>query len=138
MGGQAKIILRKYTLKNNEGTTRSGIQIIGWDPVAAGIRSWTFDSDSGFGSEQWTKDGKNWVLEATGVTRDGAQTAATNILSPIDHDHFTWQSVRRSLDQVRLNDTALDHGNSGKNQEMTPRFWECDLRCSTSSERKTI
>jgi uncharacterized protein (TIGR02246 family) len=100
-------ILRKYTLKNADGTAKSGVQIIGWDPLAGGIRSWIFDSDGGFGSERWTKEGKKWFLEASAVTRDGAQAAATNILTPLDHDHFNWQSVRRALNQARLPDTPL-------------------------------
>jgi uncharacterized protein (TIGR02246 family) len=100
-------ILRKYSLKEADGNVKTGMQVIGWDPVAGGVRSWVFDSDGGFGSESWTKDGKKWVLEATGVTRDGAQIMATNILTPVDHDNFTWQSVRRSLNDVRLPDTEI-------------------------------
>jgi uncharacterized protein (TIGR02246 family) len=100
-------LLRKYVLKDADGSAKTGIQIIGWDPNAGAIRSWIFDSDGGFGSEQWTREGKHWVLEATGVTRDGAETTATNILTPLDHDSFTWQSVQRDVDRVRLPDTAL-------------------------------
>jgi uncharacterized protein (TIGR02246 family) len=100
-------LLRKYVLKDGDGATKTGIQIVGWDPVAGAIRSWIFDSDGGFGSERWTKDGKRWILEATGVTRDGAEFTATNILTPIDHDNFDWQSVKRGLNQVRLPDTAI-------------------------------
>ncbi len=100
-------LIRKYTLKDADGTTRTGTQIIGWDPVQGGIRSWVFDSDGGFGSEQWIREGKRWVLEATAVTRDGAQTNATNFLTSIDHDNFTWQSVDRGINQIRLPDTAI-------------------------------
>jgi uncharacterized protein (TIGR02246 family) len=100
-------LLRKYAFKSTDGTTKTGIQIIGWNPVAGMIRSWIFDSDGGFGSERWTRDGKRWILEATGITRDGAQFIGTNILTPIDHDNFNWQSVSRSLNQVRVPDTAI-------------------------------
>jgi uncharacterized protein (TIGR02246 family) len=100
-------LTRRYTAKGADGTVRTGMQIIGWDPVLGGVRSWVFDSDGGFGSERWVKDGKRWVLEASGVTRDGGQVAATNIVARQDADSFTWQSVQRSLNQVRLPDTAV-------------------------------
>jgi hypothetical protein len=100
-------LTRKYELKEADGAVRTGIQIIGWDPLVGAIRSWVFDSDGGFGDEQWTRDGKRWVLEANAVTRDGAEAVATNVLTRLDHDRFTWQSVRRELNDVRLPDTAL-------------------------------
>jgi uncharacterized protein (TIGR02246 family) len=105
--GKRNFLLRRYVFKDNDSAARTGIQIIGWDPVAGAIRSWIFDSDGGFGSERWTKDGKRWVLEASGVARDGAEITATNIVTPIDHDNFNWQSVKRGLNQVRLPDTAI-------------------------------
>ncbi len=99
-------LVRSFTVKNGAGTLSSGKQIIGWDPTAGRVRSWSFDSDGGFGSEFWAKDGKRWVLEARGVHRDGGQSVATNVVTPVDHDTFTWQSVGRRLDDVRLPDTA--------------------------------
>jgi uncharacterized protein (TIGR02246 family) len=100
-------LLRKYTLKEADGETRTGVQVIGWDPVEGGIRAWVFDSDGGFGSELWDRDGKRWVLEANGVTREGVPFAATNIVTRLDADSFHWQSVERSMGQARLPDTAL-------------------------------
>ena len=100
-------LTRKYTLTSADGATKTGLQIVGWDPVAGKIRSWVFDSDGGFGSEWWTRDGKRWVLEATAITRDGAEAVAVNVLTQLDHDNFHWQSVRRALNEVRLPDTAL-------------------------------
>jgi uncharacterized protein (TIGR02246 family) len=99
-------LTRRYSRKGADGATTTGIQIICWDPVGGEIRSWVFDGEGGFGSERWTRDGPRWVLEATGVTRDGAQTTSTNVVTRLDQDHFTWQSVRRTLNQVRLPDTA--------------------------------
>jgi uncharacterized protein (TIGR02246 family) len=99
-------LLRKYVLKDAEGVAKTGMQIIGWDPVDETFRSWIFDSDGGFASEVWIKDGKSWLLEATGVTRDGAEVNATNVITPIDHDNFRWQSVRRTMNDVALPDTA--------------------------------
>ena len=102
--GKRNFLTRSFNVKNAEGAISNGLQIIAWDPVVGGIRSWVFDSDGGIGAERWTRDGKRWVMEATGATRDGAQTSAVNILTPLDHDSFTWQSIRRSVNQVRLDD----------------------------------
>ena len=41
----------------------------------------------------------------TGVFRDGSESTAVNIVTPIDANSFTWQSVKRTLDGVRLPDT---------------------------------
>jgi uncharacterized protein (TIGR02246 family) len=105
--GKRNFMTRKYTLTTGGKVTKTGVQVIGWDPQAGEIRSWVFDSDGGFGSERWAKDGARWLLEATAVTRSGASAAATNVLTCLDHDTFTWQSVERSLDQVRLPDTGI-------------------------------
>jgi hypothetical protein len=43
-------LLRKYILKNADGPIKTGMQIIGWDPVEGEIHSWVIDSDAGFGS----------------------------------------------------------------------------------------
>jgi uncharacterized protein (TIGR02246 family) len=99
-------LTRKYVLTAADGTVKTGLQIIGWDPQASRIRSWVFDSDGGFGSELWSKDGKRWVLEATAVTREGGEAVATNVLTRIDHDSFQWQSIERTLNEVRVPDTA--------------------------------
>src|SRR5262249_58664415 len=58
-------LLRRYTLRGAVGAVETGIQVIGWDPAAGEIRSWVLDSDGGFGSERWTRDGNRWILEAT-------------------------------------------------------------------------
>lgn len=100
-------LTRRYSLKESDGNTRTGLQVIGWDPVLGGVRSWVFDSDGSFATETWTRDGSRWVVEADGVTRDGAEAVSTNIVTPIDHDSFTWQSVRRSVNEVGLPDTPV-------------------------------
>ena len=45
------------------------------------------------------------MLDATGVFRDGSDTTAVNMITPIDANNFTWQSVKRTLDGVSLPDT---------------------------------
>jgi uncharacterized protein (TIGR02246 family) len=94
-----------YTVAKDDKTTLDGGQIIGWNPKTARIVSLHFDANGGFGNDTWIKDGSKWVLEASGVFRDGSESKAVNVLTPIDADSFTWQSVKRTLDGVRLPDT---------------------------------
>jgi hypothetical protein len=65
-----------------------------------------FDSEGGFGTDVWTLDGKHWAIEANGVHRDGSTTEATNILTPVDANTYTWQSTHRTVDEVSVPDTA--------------------------------
>ena len=41
-------------------TDSSGIQIIGWDPAAKAIRSWTFDSKGTFAEATWQQKNGRW------------------------------------------------------------------------------
>ena len=81
-------------------------ETIGKDPRTGGLRSWLFGSDGGFGEATWSRDGKRWLLEASGVTSDGDEMTATNILTPIDKDSFSWQSIDRTRDGEDLPNVA--------------------------------
>src|SRR6185295_4884509 len=74
----------------------SGMQIVGWDPIAKQIRSWVFDSDGGFSEGKWTQKGDRWLIKQTGTTPDGDKTSAVNIIKRVDDNSFTWQSVERT------------------------------------------
>ena len=100
-GANKKSIRCKITIT---GTNRnvSATQVLLKDPRTGQLRSWTFDDDGGFGDADWTRDGKRWVIAATGVQADGGELTATNILSPVDKDTFTWQSTERTLDGEKM------------------------------------
>jgi uncharacterized protein (TIGR02246 family) len=102
---QRNFIRNTYTVTKDGQATLTGGQIVGWNPKLGRIVSWHFDAQGGFGDDVWAKDGSKWVIEAHGVFRDGSETASVNVLTPIDANSFTWQSVRRTLDGVRLPDT---------------------------------
>jgi uncharacterized protein (TIGR02246 family) len=86
-----------YAAKDKGETAASGVQIIGRDPVGGQVTSWSFDSTGGCGQGQWRIMKKGVVVHARGALSDGAPTSATNILSKIDADSFTWQSVNRRV-----------------------------------------
>jgi uncharacterized protein (TIGR02246 family) len=92
-------IRARFTIKNKEkDVSLSGTQLIGKDPRTGLLHSWLFESDGGFSEAVWNWDGKQWRLDAAGVEADGDETTATNLLTPVDKDSFTWQSIDRTLD----------------------------------------
>ena len=102
---ERNFIKSSFTVTEGDKTTLNGGQIIGWNPKRGRIVSLHFDAQGGFGNDVWIKDGSKWVIEASGVFRNGSESTAVNILTPIDANSFTWQSVKRTLDGVRLPDT---------------------------------
>ena len=60
-------------------------------PLGQTIRSWVFDSEGGFGEGIWTREGNQWIVKKTGVTRDGKVASATNIITRVSKDRMTWQ-----------------------------------------------
>jgi uncharacterized protein (TIGR02246 family) len=102
---QKNFIKSTYTVTKDGQSTLTGAQVIGWNPKLGRIVSWHFDAQGGFGDDVWTKDGSKWVIDGTGVFRDGSESAAVNVLTPIDAKSFTWQSKKRTLDGVSLPDT---------------------------------
>ena len=93
-----------YTTMSAGKPTLTGAQIIGWNPRLGRIVAWHFDVEGGFGNDVWRSEGSKWLIEATGVFRDGSESSAVNTISPIDANSFTWQSTGRTLDHVSLPD----------------------------------
>jgi uncharacterized protein (TIGR02246 family) len=87
-----------YTHKEDGKVVSSGTQMIGWDANTATIRSWNFTADGGFGESVWSRDNETWVLDSSGSLAGGGTTTATNLLTHIDDDTYTWQSVSRTVD----------------------------------------
>jgi uncharacterized protein (TIGR02246 family) len=101
---QHNFIKNTYSLMMDGKESVSGAQIVGWNPRLGKIVAWHFDAQGGFGNDVWTKDGSKWVIKASGTLRDGSESSAVNIVTPIDANSFTWQSTKRTLDGVRLPD----------------------------------
>ncbi len=103
---QRNFIKNSYLISTDGKQALSGAQLIGWNPRLGKIVAWHFDANGGFGDDVWTKSGSKWVIEAKGIFRDGSGSSAVNIITPIDANSFTWQSVRRTLDGVSLPDVG--------------------------------
>jgi uncharacterized protein (TIGR02246 family) len=74
----------------------SGMQIIGWDPAAKAIRSWTFDSNGTFAEATWEHRGGRWFIRNRGTLPDGRAATMINVMKPVDESSFTWQTIERT------------------------------------------
>jgi uncharacterized protein (TIGR02246 family) len=89
-------ITRSFTVAVQGQVGMSGMQIVGWDPAAKAIRSWTFDADGSFAEATWTHKGDRWFIQNKGVLPDGRKASMVNIIKPVDQNSFTWQTVERT------------------------------------------
>jgi uncharacterized protein (TIGR02246 family) len=102
-----KVFIRgKYTVKEGPKVVESGTQMIGKDNFAGAIHSWVFSSDGGFGDGLWTREGKKWFVDVSGVAADGRNLTATAIYHHLDANAYTWQSVDQAVDGVPIPDTV--------------------------------
>lgn len=93
---------RSFAIVVGDQVNKSGMQIVGWDPIAKQIRSWVFDSDGGYSEGKWTHKGDKWLIQQTGTLADGGKSSVLNILKKVDDDSYTWQSVNRAVDGEML------------------------------------
>lgn len=90
-------IVSRFTMAVYGLEAMEGIQIIGWDPVQQKIQSWVFDSDGGFGSGVWTKNGDNWQVAMNYTLSDGQKATGTNVYKKIDDTHYSFSSINRQV-----------------------------------------
>lgn len=91
-------ITRSFSVSIRDRIELEGTQVIGWDPSAGQIRSWMFDSEGGFGEALWTKKGDRWIIKASRTLSGGEKASSVNILTHLDRNAFTWQSIGREID----------------------------------------
>ena len=83
------------------------VQRIGWDPVEAAVRSWTFDPDGGFSEGFWMPTDDGWSIRSEATMPDGATGLATVTLRVRDADHFVVESTDRVVAGVAEPDFTL-------------------------------
>jgi uncharacterized protein (TIGR02246 family) len=96
---------RSYTVTHADGTTASGVQLIGWNPQGRHVQSWNFSADGGHAVGVWTPREGGWSAEIRGTTGDGTPTTAVNLLTKLDDNAYVWQSVQRTAEGQSLPDT---------------------------------
>jgi len=92
-----KFLKRSFQLKVDGKVSLEGDQIVGFDPNANRIRSWTFDSEGGIGEGVWIQDGNRWLVKSSFLLADGSRASSLNVYTYIDDDTFRWQSTNREI-----------------------------------------
>jgi hypothetical protein len=92
-----QFLSRNFKVNVGGETTLQGTQTIGWDPIRQQIRSWTFDSEGGFGEGWWIPDGDRWLVKASFVLATGERASALNVFTKVDQNSFRWQSIDREV-----------------------------------------
>ncbi len=89
-------LTRTFKIVVDGKTITSGMQLIGWDPAAKAIRSWTFDANGTFAEATWQHKGDAWFLRNRGTLPDGRPATMINVMKQVDADAFTWQTIERT------------------------------------------
>jgi hypothetical protein len=92
-----KFLKRSFELQVDGQVALHGDQIVGFDPRANQIRSWTFDSEGGIGEGVWIQDGNRWLVKSSFVLADGSRASSLNVYTYVDDDTFRWQSTNREI-----------------------------------------
>jgi hypothetical protein len=82
----------------DDDTGMSGVQIVAWDPAKQAMRSWTFDSNGGFGEDVWSQSADSYTLRTAYTLPDGGKASSLNAMTYIDEDTFAWRSSHREID----------------------------------------
>ena len=100
-----KFVERSYTTTQVDGNLTSGLQIIGWNSQASHMQSWNFSADGGHAIGVWSATEGGWLAKVSGTTGQSVSTTAVNLLKRLDNNAYVWQSLDRTLGEVRLPDT---------------------------------
>lgn len=100
-------LLREFFVTLPDGTRRRSSQRIGWDPLTGGFKSWTFNSNGGYGEGVWKRQGDVWIVNNSGVTADGRRASVTTIYSKIDEDGMVVASVGAMIEDKSEPDVKL-------------------------------
>jgi hypothetical protein len=91
-------LLRTFRIVKENEPRISGMQLIAWDPARETIRSWTYDSNGGFGEESWSQSGNRYTLRSKYTLPDGGIGSNLQVIQAVDDNKLTWQSVDRFID----------------------------------------
>jgi uncharacterized protein (TIGR02246 family) len=92
-----RFIVRSFKVHGEGGYKLDGTQFVGWDPSAATVRSWSFDSEGGFEQATWARDGKRWLVKVNAVMPDGSVGSEQRLLTRVDNAHMTMQVIDQQV-----------------------------------------
>jgi uncharacterized protein (TIGR02246 family) len=100
-------LLRDYSVRRAGHEVMSGAHRIGWDASGKQLRSWTFDSEGGYASGYWHRNGEQWILKLNGVSADGQVGTATHTYTNVSPHITRWQATERTLGDESLDDLPV-------------------------------
>ncbi len=100
-----KFVERSYSTTQIDGTITTGLQIIGWNSQGNYVQSWNFTADGGHAIGVWSATEGGWLAKVNGTTGASVSTSAVNLLRRLDDNAYAWQSMDRTIGDVRLPDT---------------------------------
>ncbi len=102
-----KFLLAEFTVRNGDDVILSGTQRIAWDPLTHRVKSWSFDSQGGFGEGDWTGSGGDWTVRTSHVLPDGTKTTATNTYHRDGDNSFTWKSTESRVEGLTMPENGV-------------------------------
>ncbi|MCA9115821.1 MAG: SgcJ/EcaC family oxidoreductase [Planctomycetaceae bacterium] len=91
-------LIRSFKVRTAADVLRQGTQIIGWDPRAGHIRSWSFNSDGSFGDGIWSRSGDEWLVKSSQTLADGSAASGTFVMKPTGTDSMTVQLIGHEVE----------------------------------------
>lgn len=91
-------LIRSFSAEVDGELVQQGNQIIGWDPRALQIRSWTFNSDGSFGDAVWSQNGADWLVKSSQTLENGQAASGTFVLTPVDENTVRLQLVGHEIE----------------------------------------
>jgi uncharacterized protein (TIGR02246 family) len=98
------ILVMEYEVRKPGEEPLHVTQRVGWDGRNGMVRSWTIDSQGGFGEGYWDRQGNRWLVGTSGVLLDGG---ATNVYEFVDQNSFVWRALDREVDGQPLADAEI-------------------------------
>lgn len=97
-GANRSFLIRSFRVDDGSAMQREGTQVIGWDPRARHIRSWSFNSDGSFGEGIWSQSGEEWLVKSSQTLADGRTGSGTFVMKPLDDDAMTVQLIGHEIE----------------------------------------
>jgi len=99
-------LTRKFTVTIDGEIDLAGTQVVGYDASTGKIRSWMFDTAGGIGEGAWTQKDNGWVIKKSQVLISGEKASSINVITKVDDNTLTWQSVHRVIGGEMLPDVG--------------------------------
>jgi uncharacterized protein (TIGR02246 family) len=90
-------LIRSFDAQFDEESAQ-GTQVIGWDPLSQQIRTWVFNSDGSFGQGTVSRHDDDWMIKMWQVLSDGRLASGTKVISRVDDDTITVQTIGETVD----------------------------------------